>query len=156
MVQISGEITFLPPRHLWYEMENGVYEKVIGTILNGAWRPQDIKFYVSYPFGKNNYGWQEIDEQLATSLDWNKITTLIEQKYEDGSLKEKKVVRIPQVLESIGVLTMQETPMVTVNGVVTQTNKQLTMNPDYVFSFPNDVEQPPHVIDIEYKESGNA
>lgn len=132
-------------------MDNGVYEEVVGAIINGAWRPQSINFLIFFPVDANKRQWQQIDEQLALNLDWNKVITLLEERYAAGELFTGKRIRVNKILQEVGVLTVKQVPSAVVNGQVIGTTEQLTMNPDFVFSFQNEVDAAAPIIDIEYK-----
>lgn len=140
------QIKVLPPHNIWYEMENGVYEEVVGAIIHGAWRPQSINFLVFFPIGVDKREWQEIDEQLALNLDWNKIIPLLEEQYAAGKLSAGKRIRVNKILHEAGVLIVEQ---------VSRTIEQLKMNPEFVFSFQNEANEKSPVIEIEYKENSN-
>ena len=149
------QIKVLPPHNIWYEMENGVYEEVVGAIIHGAWRPQSINFLVFFPIGVNKREWQEIDEQLALNLDWNKIIPLLEERYAAGKLSVGKRIRVNKILHEAGVLTVEQVPRAVINGQVTDAVNQLKMNPEFAFSFQNEANKKSPVIEIEYKENSN-
>ena len=128
-------------------MDNGANEQVFGVIINGAWQPQTIKFYVYIMIAPQKYEWQEIDEEIGCFVNWNKAIPLIEEKVTDGSLKFSSRINMRQTLKDLGVLTVTQVPQAVINGQVVGTVEQLTIHDDYKMTYDNSVEQIP-IIDL--------
>lgn len=142
----------LSPYNLWYEMENGLYEEIIGKVVSGFWQPIEIKFYGFLPVGQNNFEWIEIEKTLAVNVNWNKVIDLIEEKIAADELKEKQIRKIKQLLIDLQVIVVQQTPQTTINGQVVQTVEQLVISPDYLMTYDDQPQDSISIIDIDYDE----
>ncbi len=127
---MDGRLTIIPPKDLWYEMNNGVYEQVHGAIINGAWRPVTIIYYVFIMVAPQKVEWIEIDEELAYTIDWNKIGKLIEDKYADGTLQER-MKKVRETLIKLGVVHVEQVPQAVINGQPVQYMERLVVNSEY-------------------------